>query len=943
MDQNNIMGFYYNNPEMFKDGMHNLYLFQSIDRDGNVVEEKYGTNVLTDLGFQHYYSIRNSYETSVYCFLGDGDGEPSTSDTTLFHQTITTVGTWNNDKRYECPMLYNKDTGIITGMLFYGRFWWDYNLTGIETDVPITEIVITTQNKTPVVDALVHTKVFDMAGNPSTITKKPNQKLYISIFWVANVHEDIINKKYSEQQFLMLDPRCFIAYQYNKHDTNNTALNYYQSRKEVYNLMRFRNKGNVYSLYNTTEQSDVRKMSFTADSEIFTEKRDFIDMTIASMRNVARNYDYSYSGINYHHWVCDDIPFIMFRMDKMKTPETLESDCVYTNSFASPYLTNTFGLNFDTNSRQGELPVTDFKITDLKMYNRITHGWDVEVSYVDGEGVEFANSFIAYMTFNMYFEGADRELRVWANSDTSVGIVGFNDPGMIMYATDKYWDTDTYVKINNLSDIEPELRNKRFYVTTTKTVSVSNGPNNDKWRHLHPKRDYPNEHRIVIPETIMTDKAYDISAYWIRAKDDARDLITNDEKGYVDLISKIVYPFANGGCVDFDVPDYNSQPQYSDHFYTNNGNTLIVRTHTTHQVNYRWDHIKTFRIYDLTNCPTEAPTMVEIILNTTVTGPSLYVSTSDDGWVIVNNVANWETVVINVNDRDSGTNKPSQTVYTNMKYCTAVYNMPHQIIYMDNTYNGSRIVVKDLVTEEELHELILPSANNYSVNGIHGWKNKAIITAVSNGINYLIIYDFTTGNLTATPDITLAGNYISVHQQLARIYACDEFIIIGGGTTSTYGEDSINYPTIMIDNNKHSDNPYVFGTYATGIRSLQVKSVNEGKHLLMIAFLKSGVRSVIDLGMIINEDGEDTTKQGANRLSSFSNTRTGMLIRDYMFYIPSNTEPARLIPYHTLMRYKIKGDTYTIQTYNNPKRIYGKNINISITNNPSKIDTSPVK
>lgn len=114
MDQNNIMGFYYNNPEMFKDGMHNLYLFQSIDRDGNVVEEKYGTNVLTDLGFQQYYSIRNSYETSVYCFLGDGDGEPSTSDTTLFHQTITTVGTWNNDKRYECPMLYNKDTGIIT-------------------------------------------------------------------------------------------------------------------------------------------------------------------------------------------------------------------------------------------------------------------------------------------------------------------------------------------------------------------------------------------------------------------------------------------------------------------------------------------------------------------------------------------------------------------------------------------------------------------------------------------------------------------------------------------------------------------------------------------------------------------------------------------------------------------------------------------------------------
>lgn len=942
MDQNKILSFYHNNPEMFKDGMHNLYLLQSVDKDGNVTEEKYGINVMTDLGFQAYYSVRD-YESSVYCFLGDGDGEPSTSDATLFHQTITTVGTWNNDERYECPMLYNKDTGIISGMLFYGKFWWDYNLTGIETDVPVTEIVLTTQNKTPVVDALVHTKIFDIDGNPSTITKKPNQKLYISIFWVANVHEDIINKKYSEQQFLMLDPRCFIAYKCNRHDTNNTFLNYYQSRKEAYNLMRFRDKGSVYSLYMTTDESDVRKMSFTANSEIFTEKRDFIDMTIATMRNVAKNYDYSYSGLNYHHWVCDNIPFIMFKMDKMKTSETLESDCVYTNSFTSAYLTNTFGLNFDTNSRQGELPVTDFKITDLKMYNRITHAWDVEVPYVDGEGVEFSNSFIVYMTFNMNLEGVDRELRVWTNSDTSVDILSFNDPGMVMYATDKYWDTDTYVKIDNISDIEPELRNKRYYVTTTKTVSSSGNANNDKWRHLHPKRNYSNEHRIIVPETIMTDKIYDVNAYYMRATADSRDLISNDEKGYVDLISKIVYPFADGGCVDFDVPDYISSPSGCLHHYTNNGNTLIARTFSNYQHNYRWDHIKTFRIYDLTNCPSEAPTMVEFTLDITVNGSTLYVSTTDDGWLIVNNTENWQTVAIDINNRNPDTNLPAvQTVYTEMKYCTAVYNMPHQIIYMDNTYNGSRIVVKDLVTGDELHELILPAANNYSVNGIHGWKNKAIITAVSNGINYLIIYDFTSGNLTAIPDIILAGNYINNLQKYSRIYACDEFIIIGGGTTNSY-EDTINHPTIMIDNNKHSDNPYVFGTNATGIRSLQIKSVNENKHLLMIAFLKSGVRSVIDLGMIINEDGEDTTNQGANRLSSFSNVRTGILIRDYMFYIPSNTEPARLIPYHTLMRYKIKGDTYTIQTYNNPKRIYNKNINISITNNPSKIDTSPVE
>lgn len=51
MNDNKILSFYHNNPEMFKDGMHNLYLLQSVDKDGNVTEEKYGINVMTDLGF----------------------------------------------------------------------------------------------------------------------------------------------------------------------------------------------------------------------------------------------------------------------------------------------------------------------------------------------------------------------------------------------------------------------------------------------------------------------------------------------------------------------------------------------------------------------------------------------------------------------------------------------------------------------------------------------------------------------------------------------------------------------------------------------------------------------------------------------------------------------------------------------------------------------------
>ena len=72
--------FIKNNPNM---KCENLYLCESIDMDGNVVDTKIGVNLLTNYGLKDHFADGNHRRDTMYIWLGSGQTEPDPASASL--------------------------------------------------------------------------------------------------------------------------------------------------------------------------------------------------------------------------------------------------------------------------------------------------------------------------------------------------------------------------------------------------------------------------------------------------------------------------------------------------------------------------------------------------------------------------------------------------------------------------------------------------------------------------------------------------------------------------------------------------------------------------------------------------------------------------------------------------------------------------------------------
>ena len=54
------------NPNKSDAMNHNLYLLQTVDRDGNITGEAYGMNLMTTNGFNKIYTASGGWYTEIY-------------------------------------------------------------------------------------------------------------------------------------------------------------------------------------------------------------------------------------------------------------------------------------------------------------------------------------------------------------------------------------------------------------------------------------------------------------------------------------------------------------------------------------------------------------------------------------------------------------------------------------------------------------------------------------------------------------------------------------------------------------------------------------------------------------------------------------------------------------------------------------------------------------
>lgn len=953
-----IQEFINNNPDKFSNGLHNLYFLQTVDKEGNVTDEKFGINILTNAGFEAYYNkYSGSSGSNIYVYIGDGSGTPSLTDAGLFNQTITVYGTEIDDTHVWNPMMYNATTGVITGMRKFGKYSWDYDIDGITENVPITEIGISTANKAASItqsNLMIHALVYDKDGNPGNIVKKPTEKLFISIYWTANMDESIITTAWNDGVYICIDPYDFINMKCNSTEGRYYA-NAYSSGKSLTDRVNCRFAQYINDnvmLYSITENTDEHVFKYSSgESEVYTSKTSYLDSFILSTYNKAYWYSYHGNGISREEWHPQTNSFIL-NYEELTEPEELTSFPMYTNLF-SPIFRRCFGTcNYDSDLKNAILPVSGFKITDLKAYNHVTESWDISTDYVDGESVDYRNPFFVSGKVCVNLNGTATIVRVLINTHANrfnlTGLSSTDTSGFIMYLTDKYWDPSTYENVIDVANIPSALQNKKYIVSTTFQESASSYELGNRNAIIHPIYNYGNSaHQLLnVPAVIDTGKTINLYAYEsYYPGDEGNKTYVNDTDGWVLMGQKLLYPFETG-CPTFTiispygetlsttswVREYESNIM---RWVMNDGKTIIARTGYDSAKAY----YKKCRVYDLTNTPANEPTYYDFDLTVdSDTETNIFCWSTNSGYFVASRTSTYKVNIMNINNVTEEHTIP-QTVIENAKFATIV-EQTENFIYNDMAQTETNtFVVKKLSDLTTIKTFTIPSS--MTVTGLRAWKNLAIIAATSSGTYYCITYDMDTDTLTSNADMNLSNLTLTYNNlKNFREEYNDEFCLIAGNVTNS----SILPCDYLFNESTYNRTPKIFEDHSS-FRT-QFKYVNNNRQLLWFDYSRgnkgngwyTNAIDILDMGYLLDTDTSHET-QGFGRLNSYmaNKYKCIVLIRDYILFVTSNTSSIKLYPYQYFIPYKMTGTTKTIQFYNNPKKIYGKEIKIRLTNNMSKI------
>ena len=960
----------------------NIYHMYTVDMNGNIVNEAFGKNVITDYGLLNRWKGHANYYLKLY--VGNSTDEPTLDGQSMINRVISIDATivqesgWNPSSCTYYPIKYIPATdshgAIMTQRFQLAKFYYDYNISGVTEDIVITEIGLGESDT----KLYSHSLVYDANGNLSSIIKKPNERLYIQTYWQGAVPIAYIDDCYNKGQNVFITPYIFSYGSY-----PDGYCSWYMARST----------GNFSSQYASTGFNVARQVyGSNAYSDSLT---DLIDHTVICntkpyMNSLLLEHKFGYlSGIafttqggniynepsresfishrgywvmNWYNWrwntasVCNK-PLILHEFLKLPNGETeeLESDEVYTNYWSSNLLTNAFGRSNLENRMiisdkeyfayaDGAFPVIDFNISAMSRYNHKTKEWDIIETYYSDPDWNYDDSLMEFQ--GDLWTGEDYSIRCNPHWNTKK-IVSFGITGSTVYATDTYWDPSSYQMIPNVNAVPDELSNKKYYLvkgTSYKRLAPSYFTNDTA------------PHKLLGYEPITIDMTGLITS---SSTGYGSMLVTNmlssDKNGWILLSKTLLYPDAEGGPKAYpikyasDVTTDNELNKFCRHatddmiiicdWSYNNGSS-------SRRYSYR------YRIYDVRN-PEVEPPYIDI-------DPPFTEKTSSNADIEYQPIFSWadsgllcgqqsgynEACVIDVNNWET----PVIRMIQNCRLAH-IQNLTEYVVYQRSDITlVSRFEIMNPRTGEIVDTFDLPDYQTYTVNGICGWKTNVYIHVTYNGVNDIVKYDMNTHALEfngAEWDLMYTN---SARNNYCRSEFSNEecYIITSSGNQSLSPNNWIEGASIFIDaknpmNIEHLYNPQLPGANRFYFGLGKLKYIDNGNNLVYVA--KHGSRSnnysiydsalmVFDIGKRI-DSGEPLTKIPFGHMPYGNGWEYG-IYKDYIFSY-GNGDTLTLYPIAWSLAHKVKGTTHTITSYNNPVKISGKRMHIKLTNDMEKL------
>lgn len=459
MDENNTLFI----PKGFE--LKNIYHFETWDRDGNKTGEAYGDNIITSRGLAGWGDAYNT--PGKRAWIGTGTGTPRTTDTSLFNVLWYEKWSFNfSDSFYVYPQTYDPNTGIITQKYrLYTNFTVPYNIDGVTTDRNITEFGIGTDG-----DAMhTHGLIRDEHGNPSYIVKRVNEQMTVTFYISASVHERFYQDIFNDGM-LGNPPVRMLVTSLNSgvlgcchpvlYFTGETSFYNSTSGSDPYPSYRGVRNGSTYEY--GPNYGRCNRYAFSTPAITIEGGADYVTSTNWTNNNDQRYYTGS-KVVNVNE-LDVSIPF------RNPESESFAFNYCRTNAWNSVYFNNMFRIThasaWDNRISAGRIPVIDISNLHSYMYNHIDKEWNIEEQIEYEPDVEWRtrNWHIQQLVYMRDENNVARNVAVFTNDNIDVPIYAFNNSGINLYATDSWWDPQSWSLITDLSNLDPSQRNARYYL-----------------------------------------------------------------------------------------------------------------------------------------------------------------------------------------------------------------------------------------------------------------------------------------------------------------------------------------------------------------------------------------------------------------------------------------------------------------------------------------------
>jgi hypothetical protein len=458
MDENNTLFI----PKGYE--LKNIYHFETWDRDGNKTGEAYGDNIITASGLAGWGDAYNTPGKRIW--IGTGTGTPRTTDSSLFNVLYLEKWSFNiSDAFYAYPQTYDPNTGIITQKYrLYTNFVVPYNIDGVTTDQNVTEFGIGTDGNT----LCTHGLIRDEQGNPSYIVKRVNEQMTITVYLSASVHERFYQDIFDNGMLGNPPVRMMVTgvnagvlgcrnpYLYFAGETSFDS----KGGSDPYPSYRGVRNGSSYA-YGPND-GRCNRYAFNTPAVTIESGVDFFTST-----SWTSNHNLKYYTSAKVFDVNDLDVSIPFRNPES---EEIAFNRCRTNAWNSEYFDSMFRITYaggwDNKNSNGRIPVIDISNLHSYMYNHIDKEWNIEeqIEYEPDVEWRIRNWHVQQLVYMRDDKNVARNVAVFTNDNIDVPIYAFNNTGIVLYATDKWWDPQSWSKIEDLTNLDPSQRNARYYL-----------------------------------------------------------------------------------------------------------------------------------------------------------------------------------------------------------------------------------------------------------------------------------------------------------------------------------------------------------------------------------------------------------------------------------------------------------------------------------------------